>query len=377
MITSATVRLLSAVFAILTTPAVLSAGVVDAFPTAQNTPAPLSEGSVGRPSVPDSCDTLTPKTQAARPFVPSVSGVVVGRYEDGTEDGYGRFAVRNARVALRARLYDIFELLVNTDFCDQGSVKILDAWGAVDLTGRLNFRLGQFRMPFGQEMFLGPATYIFANRSLLVKNMCNYRAVGAQLSWKPFGKTLELAGGIFNPYTITDHKKWTRTYSASGTARLTLGDWKLNTGFMSVEPDSVRINLVNFGLQWRRGGLLLDAEYLYRHYTNKAHAATHGYVVYGDYAHPMRGRLFNRWSAQLRADGITDNSSGIRDAAGRLVTDNPLQNRITVGGTLAHDGAKGLSCRFRLNYEKYFFGHIRPDKPGSGDKIVAELVLVF
>lgn len=310
-------------------------------------------------------------------FVPSVSGAVRGRYEADTRDGYGRFAVRYARVALNARLYDIFTMRVNTDFCDQGSIKILDAWGAVDLSETVNARIGQFRMPFGQECFLSPTNYIFANRAFLVKNMCNYRAVGAQVSWKPFGKTLTLEGGMFNPYTITDHKKWTRTYAFAGRAKVSLGDWELNSGFMSIEPDSVRINLVNLAVRWRHGGLLLDGEYLYRHYTNKAHAATHGYVVYGDYAHPMRSRLFNRWSAQLRMDGQTACSNGYRDADGRLTSTSPLQNRLTAGVTVSHIGFKGFSCHFLVNYEKYFFGHVRPDSPGAGDKIVAELAIVF
>lgn len=317
------------------------------------------------------------KTTVTLPFVPEFHGVVRGRYELNTEDGYSRFQVRNARLSAKATIARIFTAFIQTDFCDAGSIKILDAYGAVQVSNTVNVRVGQFRMPFGDDSFLAPATYIFANRSFIGKNMCNVRAVGAQAAWTAPTVPLTLSAGVFNPYAITDHKKWTKTYAFSGKALLKAGDWRFTTGFMSLEPDSVRTNLINASVAWTNGRLLLDGEYMYKHYTNRAHKASHGYLVYADYRHPISSQTFNRWSVQVRADGMTAHSDARRAEDGMIHTTEPLRNRLTFGATVSHIGAGGLNAHIRLNYEKYFYGHDRPSGSNAGDKLLAELVISF
>lgn len=309
----------------------------------------------------------------------AVHGQFRGRYEIDTEDGFGRFQVRYARVNGTATLYGIFKGFVNVDFCDRGSIRILDAWASADVTPTITARLGQFRMPFGYECALGPATYVFANRAFVGKYMANYRAVGAEVAWKPSKLPFDLAAGIFSPYNISDHKTWTKTYAGSVRARIYLGPVTVNTGFLTTAPDDVRLNLANFGLQYRQGAFSAVAEYMYRHYAHGSHPATHGYVVYGDYKHAMNTRLFNRWSVQARVDGMTHCWTSRRDDNGEIVTelDNPRRNRLTLGATVSHIGFKGVDCHLQLNYEKYFWGHHHPGGIDNNDIIVAELQLCF
>lgn len=309
----------------------------------------------------------------------AVHGQFRGRYELNTEDGAGRFQVRYARVNGTATLYEMFKGYVNVDFCDRGSVRILDAWASADVSSTITARLGQFRMPFGYECALGPANYVFSNRAFVGKYMANYRAVGVELSWKPAKLPFDLAAGIFNPYNISDHKTWTKTYAGSVRARVYLGPVTLNAGFLSTAPDDLRLNHANFGVQYRQGPFSAVAEYLYRHYAHDVRNATHGYVVYGDYKHAMESRLFNRWSVQARLDGMTHCWTSRRDDDGEIVDelDNPQRNRITLGATVSRIGIKGVDCHLQLNYEKYFWGHHNPGNAEDRDKIVAELQVCF
>lgn len=330
--------------------------------------------------VSQSADTSWKAALAQLPVVPEFHGVIRTRYELDTRHGDGRFQVRNARLSAQLRVARIFTMFINTDFCDAGSMKILDAWAGADVARGVNVRMGQFRMPFGEDSHLGPANYIFANRSFIGKQMANYRAVGVQGQWTPqFGGTsgpLMLAAGVFNPYTITSHKRWTKSYAASAKARLTLGHWRLETGFMSVAPDAVRANMADVAVRWANSAVTLDAEYLYKHYTNSAHRPTHGYLVAADWRKPLDHTVFNRFSAQARLDGMTAHSSLTRND-GQLVTDHPLRNRLTLGATISHLGPKSLQAHLRLNYEKYFWGHLTEADPHAGDKLVAEFVISF
>lgn len=309
----------------------------------------------------------------------AVHGQFRGRYELDTEDGNGRFQVRYARVNGTATLYEIFKGYLNVDFCDRGKMRILDAWASADVTPEVTARLGQFRMPFGYECALGPATYVFSNRAFVGRYMANYRAVGAEVSWKPSKLPFDLAAGIFNPYTISSHDVWTKTYAGSVRARVYVGPFTFNTGFLTTAPDGLRLNIANVGAKYQQGAFSAVAEYYYRHYAHGLHPATHGYVVYGDYKHAMKSRLFNRWSVQARVDGMTHCWASRRDDNGQIEIelDNPQRNRITLGAMVSHIGFKGVDVHFQLNYEKFFWGHHHPGSIDNNDKIVAELQVCF
>lgn len=308
-------------------------------------------------------------------YMPQIHGVFRGRWEVEPNSGLNRFQVRNARLTVSGKIAQPIEYFFQTDLCDQGKMKILDAYGKVDFSEKIAFQAGQFRMPFGIETFRAPLNYIFANRSFMGKQVCNYRAVGAKLIVTP-ANGLILEAGAFNPTVIGDHNVWVKTLAYAGKATLKRGDFVLSAGIQSIEPDSVRINVLDGAVGWNYGRWRVNAEYMNKHYTHKAHKSSHAYVAWADYRMPVETGIFNMLSFEGRFDGITAHSSGARDKSGHLYTTDPARNRITIGTTLSYIN-KNVHCDFRIDYEKYFYhsGAIIP--VGDNDKIVAEMVIRF
>lgn len=314
---------------------------------------------------------------AANSYLPQIHGVVRGRWEMATESGESRFQVRNARVQVSGDVGPVFKYFIQTDFCDRGMIKILDAWGAAAIQPWLSVRIGQFRMPFGMDSFRGPGGYLFGNRSFIGKQMCNVRAVGGQLMFTLPKIPATLNAGIFNPTSIADHEKWVKTYAYSAKLTYTLGPAKLITGFQSIEPDSVRTNLWNIGASYKVGRLTFEAEFMNKHYTHKSHKATKGWLATANYDLPLSKGVFDMISFQGRYDGMTAHSTAIRNAEGELTTNHPRRQRATVGSTLSYKGPKSIAAKIRLNYEKYFYPSDVKYEPADGDKLLLELVLSF
>lgn len=313
-------------------------------------------------------------------LVPKIHGAFRARWEMDTEhDGENRFQVRNARIILNGMIAPSIDYYFQTDLCDRGKMKILDAWGRIGITSALKFQAGQFRLPFGTDCFRGPGNYVFANRSFVGNVMNNIRGVGAKLSYTlplPSASSLALDAGAFNPTAMTDHSVWVKEMAFAGKALYTVDRVKIAAGAETVIPDSVRINAIGASATWSCGGWTVEGEYINKHYVNKAHKAGHGYNFFVDYGFPVKAGVFNRASVQGRFDGMTAQSSGTRDKDGRLTTDLPARNRITVGGTLSYN-YRLVHCDLRLNYEKYFYHHGVTVPVGSGDKICAEMVIKF
>lgn len=289
-----------------------------------------------------------------------------------TKSGESRFQVRYARFTIDGKIAPSIDYFLQTDLCDQGKIKILDAYGRFRIIKGLQFQAGQFRMPFGVESFRAPQNYIFANRSFMGKLMCNFRKVGAKAVYTlPIEHPLVLEAGAFNTGTIGDHNEWNKSYAYSGKATWTLGQFKLSGGALSVKPEDTRIYMYDGAISWENSHVLAAAEYMNEHYTHDVHKDAHSYCVYVDYHKPIEAGVFNQWSVQGRFDGQTDQWSGTT-----ADTDNMARNRITVGSTLTYK-YKAVFADIRLNYEKYFY-HSGVEAPqGAGDKIVAELVVRF
>lgn len=178
-------------------------------------------------------------------YIPEVHGVARARYEVDTDNGEGRFQIRNARVNLSGRVLPRLRYYLNTDFCDKGSVKVLDVWARIDIGSRWFVQAGQFRIPFGTDNFRGPGTYYFANRSYLGKYVNNVRAVGIKGRYTlPWGSANYIEAGMFNSATISDHDVWSKDYAYAVKVSQQAADWlRFETGFESIEPGSVRMNL--------------------------------------------------------------------------------------------------------------------------------------
>lgn len=305
-------------------------------------------------------------------YMPQFHGAVRPRWEIDTESGESRFEVRWARFTVEGKVAPKLGYFIQTDFCDQGSIKINDAYVKLDAAKGLTIQAGQFRMPFGTEPFMAPQTYVFANRSFMGKQMCNYRKVGAKLTYKlPIEIPLTLEAGVFNAGTIANHNQWSKTYAGSGRATLQAGDFKICAGVMDLKPDQVRVMLYDAGVTWTHGNWRAAAEYMNEHYVDCSRKDANSWVVWGDYGHRANLGIFNRWAVQARYDGMTCQWDGIEGS-----TENAARNRFTIGGTLSYRYKK-VYADLILNYEKYLYHHDFTPAVGQGDKIVAEIAIRF
>ena len=307
---------------------------------------------------------------------PTVGGVVRARYEIQTVDGRSRFAVRNSRVWIRGSFMPKLSYYVCTDLCDQGQFQFLDAYGKFDVGNGVAIQAGQFRIPFGVDPFRGPGNYIFADRSFIGRDIDNIRADGVQAAYT-FQKGIPavITLGVFSPNTITDQNHWSKTLNYALKAEVPIGPFKIIGGLQTIQPDSVRVNMVDACVSFSKGGLNAEAEYILEHYVNNPFPDCHSYNVWVDYGILLEKSTFNRLSFQARFDASTSHSNGIV-TNGRLSEDHPNRKRLTVGSTLGFVN-KPVKCEIQLNYQKYFYkeGYAAPD--GRNDKVVAELIVLF
>lgn len=304
-------------------------------------------------------------------YRPNVHGAIRPRWEMETETGKSRFQVRYARLTLDGRIHPDIDYFIQTDLCDQGVMKILDVYGRFRIIKGLTVQAGQFRMPFGVETFRAPQNYIFANRSFMAKQMCNYRKVGLKGAYKlPVRIPLSVEAGVFNAGGIGNHDVWSKKYAYSGKADIKLGSFGIEAGALSVRPENVRINMYDVAVTWQNANVLAAAEYMNEHYTDGRRDA-HSWCAFADWHKPVSLGVFNRWSVQGRYDGITRQWNGIDSSA-----EMPARNRITVGSTLTA-AFKAVFADVRINYEKYFYHSGVTVPEGLGDKIVAELAIRF
>lgn len=351
--------------------------------------APLSSAPLSAPDsslTPQSADTLpsgsaAPELSLAKlqPYLPTFHGTIRPRFEWDTSDNLTRFQVKNARLSAGGSIGTRVDYFMQVDFCSEGSFKLLDFWGRINLGRGVAIQAGQFRMPFGVDPFRAPHNYIFANRSFIGKYVCNYRAVGLKASFAPSAFPLSLEAGIFNPASTSSQTQWSSTvaYSAKAAYRL-ISDLKVATGFMSVIPYGRRANLIDAAITFTPGPFTFEAEYMNERYLNSPLSPCQAYNFYANYRIPVSWGIFNQWSAQARFDGMTAYSNLQPDANGQLSITQPRRNRLTVGSTIAWVRSANLFFEFKVNYEKYFYpSATSPAGAGQADKLLAEMVLRF
>lgn len=309
-------------------------------------------------------------------YIPEFHGVIRSRWEMDLDADESRFQVRNARLSAAGKIAPCIDYLIQADFCDRGKVKILDAFGRFKIIDGLSFRAGQFLMPIGIDPIRAPADYIFSNESFMGKNMCSARGVGAEAVYSLPKIPLSIKASVYNPTSVSDHEQWHKTYAFAGTAAYCIDAVTLSAGIQSSRPEAIRMNIVDAAVTWDTGRLKVEGEYMNKHYTNDTYKSCNAWSVFADYNMPVKAGVFNRLFFSGRYDAMTDHSTGTAADDGRLITDDPARNRITVGSTLSYRH-KSVHADIRLNYEKYFYHHGTDIATGNGDKILAELIIKF
>ena len=311
-------------------------------------------------------------------YKPQIHGTFRGRYESELRDGYGRFQVRNARLSARGMVAASIDYFMQMDLSANGKFYFLDAYARIGLGRGWRIKAGQFRMPFGVDIFRLPGDYIFSNRMFIAKQGFNYRQVGAQFIFDTRLGTLPLTleGGMFNSASTVDHNVWQNKYNFAGKATLNVANVKLGASYASIVPDRVRINAADLFCGYKMGRWELIAEGLMKHYTHRRHKDSWAYAFSSVYVMPVKWGDFNALSFQGRFDGLTDHSSGAGTDTGALTTNDPGRNRVTLGSTLSCFRGP-VHADVRLDFEKYFYRDKALNPAGTDDRLLIELIVKF
>ena len=305
-------------------------------------------------------------------YIPEFHGAVRPRWEIDTETGQSRFEVRWARFTAEGKVAPRIGYFMQVDLCDQGVFKFHDAYVKMEVAKGLEIQAGQFRMPFGREPFMAPQNYVFANRSFMGKQMCNYRKVGAKLTYTiPMALPLTVEGAVGNAGGVGNHNIWSKSYMGCGRVTLQAGDFSICGGVMDILPDITRIMLYDIGTTWKHGDWRGGAEYMNEHYVSSHHKDANSWVLWGDYGRSAKIGIFNHWSVQARYDGMSRQWNGVEESE-----DNVERQRLTLGGTLSYRYKK-VFADIMLDYEQYFYRSGYNAPAGQGNKLVVELAVRF
>ena len=312
---------------------------------------------------------------------PKIGGTVRAKYEYQTEEGKGRFEVRTARINVTGAVNPYISYKAEIDLCDEGSIKMLDAYTRFTPWKTLQFTIGQERVPFTIDAPRSPHLQYFANRSFIAKQVGNVRDVGADLgyTWNP-GFPIVLNAGLFNGSGLTNLKNfWTKSVNYAAKLQFLMPNVNVVLSTMKVKPDDITVTMYDAGITYHNSRFVAEAEYLYKHYSKDAFQDVHSVDVFACYDIPLHCKMLNKVSPLVRYDFMTDHSDGSRynatdDSPGELIINDYKRSRITAGLTLT---LTKLKSDIRLNYEKYFYEKDATPKTSERDKIVVEFVTHF
>ncbi len=306
-----------------------------------------------------------------------VHGTIRSKYEYQTEEGEGRFEVRNARINVEGKLSEIIKYKAEIDLCDEGSIKMLDAYTKLTPVDDFEFTIGQFRVPFTIDAHRSPHKQYFANRSFIAKQVGNVRDVGASIGYTlDAGFPIILEAGLFNGSGLTNQKNyWTNEVNYSAKAQFFFPKgFNLTLSAQKIKP-SVAVMMYDAGAYWDNSNWHIEAEYLYKHYADNAFQAVHAFDSFISYSIKTRKGLIQSVTPLVRYDFMTDHSNGTMDDEGKLTINDYKRSRLTGGVTLSLK--KPFTSDIRLNYEKYFYRDGAVALPSEKDKIAIEFMTRF
>ena len=314
----------------------------------------------------------------SKDYLPEIHGTIRGKYEYQTTMGAGRFEVRNARVSVTGNVLPIVAYKAEIDLSDEGSIKMLDAYARLFPAKGLTVTAGQMRVPFTIDAHRSPHQQYFANRSFIAKQVGNVRDVGITLGYTlPTDLPITIEGGLYNGSGLTNQKEWHKevNYSAKAQFLFTKG-LNLTLSIQSIQPEEIRVQSYDIGAYYESDRFHIEAEYLYKQYSDNAFKDVQAVNTFINYDLPLR-KVFNKMSFLLRYDMMTDQSDAktTDEETGALVTTDYKRQRLTGGITFSL--SKAFRADLRLNYEKYFYANSSIAKESEQDKIVLELMVRF
>ncbi len=324
------------------------------------------------------------KNDADKATPVNIHGTIRSKYEYQTSENEGRFEVRNARISVDGSLSPIISYKAEIDLCDEGKIKMLDAYTRLKPVQGLQFTIGQMRVPFTIDAHRSPHQQYFANRSFIAKQVGNVRDVGAALGYSfNAGFPIILEAGLFNGSGLTNQKDfWTKSINFSAKAQMLLpGGFNLTLSTQKIKPDHINVMMYDAGAYWHAKGWHVEAEYLYKHYAHDAFKAVHAFDSFISYDIPSGKGPIRYVTPLLRYDYMSDHSDGTRylngkaDKSGTLIVNDSQRSRLTGGVTLSLK--KPFVSDIRFNYEKYFYKDSGIPHTSEKDKFVVEVMTRF
>lgn len=328
--------------------------------------------------------TTTDKNDADKATPVNIHGTIRSKYEYQTSEGEGRFEVRNARISVDGSLSPVISYKAEIDLCDEGKIKMLDAYTRLKPVRGLQFTIGQMRVPFTIDAHRSPHQQYFANRSFIAKQVGNVRDVGAAMSYKMnVGVPIILEAGLFNGSGLTGQKDyWTKSVNFSAKAQVFLPHgFNVTLSMQKIRPDHIGIMMYDAATYYHSHGWHLEAEYLYKHYSHEAFSSVHAADVFASYDIRIGSGALKYITPLVRYDFMSDHSDGYRYLDGEKNENGVLKisdyKRSRLTGGLTFSFAKPFVSDIRLNFEKYFYRSGAIAKPSERDKIVVEVMTRF
>lgn len=313
-----------------------------------------------------------------------IGGTIRSKYEYQTEEGEGRFEVRTARINVTGNVTPEVSYKAEIDLCDEGKIKMLDAYTRIKPWKTLQFTIGQERVPFTIDAHRSPHQQYFANRSFIAKQVGNVRDVGAEIgyTWN-VGFPIVVNAGVFNGSGLTNQKDyWTKGVNYSAKAQFLFPNVNLVLSTQKIKPSDVTVTMYDGGLTFHKGAFIAEAEYLYKHYSKNAFHDVHAFDGFVCYDIPVANpkSIIKKVSPLARYDFMSDHSDGTRYGGsetelGVLKVNDYKRHRVTGGVTLSL--AKPFISDIRINYEKYFYRNGGVAKTSEKDKFVIEFMTHF
>lgn len=235
---------------------------------------------------------------------PNLHGTLRGKYEYQTQENKGRFEVRTARVSIDGSLTQYVDYKAEIDLCDEGQIKMLDAYTRIKPFTGFMFTIGQERVPFTIDAHRSPDKQYFANRSFIAKQWatCATWVPRWPIAFMPaYPSTSEPASSTVRDSPIKDF--WTNNINYSAKAEFFIpGGFNVTLSAQKIKPDNVGIYMYDAGAYYHRKGWHIEGEYLYKTYADNAFNDVHAIDAFASYDIPLRSKMLQKVSppAEIR-----------------------------------------------------------------------------
>ncbi len=319
-------------------------------------------------------------------WLPEVHGTIRAKYENQFEQGDPhRFQVRNARFSLNGAVSSAITYKVQIDLSDKGKMAMKDAWTAFALAPGWKIKMGQFRIPVSIDAHRSPHLQFFANRSFMAKQVGSVRDIGVSLAYSsacvvPF----KLEAALFNGNGLTrdEQEEWHGSQSFAVRGQIyPNAHSNITLGMTASQPETngVRQYMYNAGGFTHLGPVHVEAEYIYKHYGNKAFDNVNCFNAQTYYQLPVKCHQLYGIRFLARYDQMDNHSDGsTRGEDGLLAIRHPERKRLTGGVTFCF-AKKYHIAELRLNYENYYYKKetVQYANPSERDKVVLEFMVRF